>query len=279
MLHELNPFVRHAGRQTFYGREPYDRRAVDFRLFFGFTHKVEISVENKKYLLEPDTIIIVAPNITYNILSASSPKAQFAVVDFELTAKNKAYTKGIAPYVGNAAPVELLSPDIIVPFDHVFVLEHSKFARKNLLSIIGNFVLCEPLYREFSSVLMKEILLNCYRMQDKTSTHLSPLVAKTVDFLRMRLAQPISNSALSKSLGYSAGYINECFKKELGMTLHAYVQDARLRQACFLLKTEDSAISEIAYRCGFQSPAYFSAMFRRAYGKTPQCYRKENEEI
>ena len=277
MLHELNPFIRHARRQTFYDREPYDRRAVDYRLFFGFTHKVQIAIENRKYTLEPDTVIIIAPNITYNIFAASSSKAKFAVVDFEMTAKNKEYAKGIAPYVGDTAPVELLPPDLIAPFEHIFVLENAKFAKKNLLSIISNFVLCEPLYREFSSVLLKEILLNCCRMQSDCRMHLSPLVARTVDFVRLHLAYPITNAALAKTLGYSAGYINECFKKELGTTLHAYILDARLKQACFLLKTEDSTIADIASRCGFQSPAYFSAMFRRAYGQTPQSFRVEAE--
>ena len=96
MLHELNPFVRHAGRQTFNSRKPYERRAVDLRLFFGLTHKVQISIENRKYTLGADTLIILAPNVTYNILSASSLKAQFVVIDFELTPKNKCHTEAIS---------------------------------------------------------------------------------------------------------------------------------------------------------------------------------------
>lgn len=54
------------------------------------------------------------------------------------------------------------------------------------------------------------------------------------------------------------------------------VRRVRLERACGRLRREqDTTICEISYDCGFSSPSFFSQVFRRSYGLTPERYRLE----
>ena len=41
-----------------------------------------------------------------------------------------------------------------------------------------------------------------------------------------------------------------------------------------LLNKTDDSIDEISNRCGFNSPNYFSMVFKKYMGQTPTAYRK-----
>lgn len=51
----------------------------------------------------------------------------------------------------------------------------------------------------------------------------------------------------------------------------------RLRKAAGLLSDQpDLAVTEIAFRCGFQSSQYFARVFRNRYGRTPSDFRGQD---
>ena len=71
--------------------------------------------------------------------------------------------------------------------------------------------------------------------------------------------------------------LSERFKATTGNTLRQYVAETRIRKAKALLTDEQLLIKEVAYICGFQNAAAFTAAFRKATGKTPQEYRDMRE--
>ena len=52
----------------------------------------------------------------------------------------------------------------------------------------------------------------------------------------------------------------------------------RLLQATSLLSETDEPVSEIAARCGFESPSGFAKAFRHAMGEAPRDYRYRARE-
>lgn len=73
---------------------------------------------------------------------------------------------------------------------------------------------------------------------------------------------------MSKSLLYL-----KC-KKHLNHTPSNYIQNTRMSHAAQLLKSCNGSpnISDIAYRCGFSDPKYFSRCFKKCTGVTPSEY-------
>ena len=65
-----------------------------------------------------------------------------------------------------------------------------------------------------------------------------------------------------------------CFRRTIGVTPIQYLLKFRIRQASRLLVETDRPVTEIALLCGFESPSYFAAAFRRLTGRTPRSYRR-----
>ena len=51
------------------------------------------------------------------------------------------------------------------------------------------------------------------------------------------------------------------------------IQEIRIRKATEYLEKGELRISEIAYRCGFSSPQYFSRVFKEKTGHSPSEYK------
>jgi AraC-like DNA-binding protein len=51
-----------------------------------------------------------------------------------------------------------------------------------------------------------------------------------------------------------------------------FIRRVRLKHAITLLEANNLNISEVAYDCGFSSPAYFSTCFSNFYGMSPKEY-------
>ncbi|MBQ8725699.1 MAG: AraC family transcriptional regulator [Clostridia bacterium] len=73
---------------------------------------------------------------------------------------------------------------------------------------------------------------------------------------------------------YSQTTLSREFKKHVGKTLIAYVNDLKLNYACNQLKHTDLSILAISSSLGFDSLSHFSHLFKKKYGITPLQYRK-----
>lgn len=82
------------------------------------------------------------------------------------------------------------------------------------------------------------------------------------------------------SLGEAAGllhydlyHLSREIKRLTGKTYTELVQDKRLAQACFLLRTTTRNVDEIARAVGYENMGYFHRIFRAAFGMSPREYR------
>ena len=106
------------------------------------------------------------------------------------------------------------------------------------------------------------------------NAHTSVLSRKTADIVKYiseNYAEDISADTLSGITGASKSYISRCFKKETGMSIHAYLIRYRLTKAAQALKTH--TVTETAYLCGFSDESHFIASFKKCYGLTPLKYK------
>ncbi len=78
---------------------------------------------------------------------------------------------------------------------------------------------------------------------------------------------------LSETLGLSRGHLHRKIKELTGTTPVEFLRTYRLNKATQLLRQNAYTVSEVAYRTGFSSPAYFSKCFKAVYGVTPTEYQ------
>ena len=89
----------------------------------------------------------------------------------------------------------------------------------------------------------------------------------------------ISNSEmtvddLANEVGMSRSTLNRKMHELFNLTAKDFIQEARIKHACHLLRTTDLATKEVAYACGFSDPNYFSKCFKTNTGSTPTEYRE-----
>ena len=97
---------------------------------------------------------------------------------------------------------------------------------------------------------------------------------RAVSYIRQRFRSNITLQELADHVSLDASYFLRLFKRETGLTPHAYLVSVRLQQAGYYLKTTDRPVKEIAYACGFQSVNSFCIAFKKNKGMTPTQYKE-----
>ena len=87
--------------------------------------------------------------------------------------------------------------------------------------------------------------------------------------------QPVSMQEIAKKAGMGYSLFRKLFKEQKNYAPVQYFQNLKIQKAIELLTTTTIPVKEIAYRLDFESPAYFSARFKKQTGKSPIEYREE----
>ena len=86
----------------------------------------------------------------------------------------------------------------------------------------------------------------------------------------------LSLAMVADHLNTSVYVVTRLFKESTGKNFKEYVLDKRMEHARELLKSTPTKIAEISGMAGFESPEYFSSVFKAKYGITPTQYRKSD---
>ena len=85
-------------------------------------------------------------------------------------------------------------------------------------------------------------------------------------------SEDLSISVIAAKLGVSASHMSRTFKREAGQTFEHYVMAKRVELAKRMLLDPLNNVSQVAKRCGFSDPSYFSRVFRKVAGCSPRVY-------
>ena len=100
-----------------------------------------------------------------------------------------------------------------------------------------------------------------------------PFLAKALLLLDETMEQPLSATAIAKTVGVSSTTLRAAFRKVLGTSLGKYALSVRMHEAKRLMMEERFSVKEVADRTGFSSQAYFCYAYRAFYGHPPSQSR------
>ena len=117
----------------------------------------------------------------------------------------------------------------------------------------------------------------CNLVKELSVAALSSLVGEAVTSIRFNIDQPLNLNRIADTLGVHPSYLSRTFKKELGMTLTAYINKLRIEEAKYLLDHSNESVTEIASSVGYCDSNYFSKVFHKRERVTPHDYRKRKK--
>ena len=95
-----------------------------------------------------------------------------------------------------------------------------------------------------------------------------------LDFAEQNFAENITLEQIAGAADIGERECLRCFNRTIRLSPMQYLLKYRIMQGAemCLLHPADS-VSDIAIRCGFDSPSYFTKIFKRFTGCTPREYR------
>ncbi len=97
-------------------------------------------------------------------------------------------------------------------------------------------------------------------------------MARVRDYLEAHLTEEVELADLARLAGLSRSHFIRAFRRETGLTPHAYLMDRRFRAASRLLERGE-APGVVAAACGFFDQSHLNRVFKARMGVTPGVYR------
>lgn len=235
-----------------------------------------LTLNRKIYTLEAGCVLILQPFQLHRIQFDATP---------------------LHPYVRTVLTFE---PSIVVPYlKHFSVL--SRFLEQIWKEQMSNQVFREERESSYMLGILERFNDLVLKWNEKKEDHetASMLILNILDYLTSLhiggfggVARPDSHAEkimnwveehyteafdlieLAKELHLSTNHVSRLFRSETGGSITEYVIARRIRQACWLLKTESKSIEQIGSLVGIPNFPYFCKIFKKITGHTPIQYRK-----
>lgn len=105
-----------------------------------------------------------------------------------------------------------------------------------------------------------------------------PFVQRLLQYVEDNIGNSDTDiSRMAEACAVSRSVLQRKMKQTLGVTPADFMREARLKRACQLLKKPDSIVSDVAYRCGFSDPKYFSRCFKQSFGLSPSDFKQQQQ--
>ena len=236
-------------------------------LFYVTGGMGQFQIEEEIYHVETNDLVIINPNVSHTEISLNSNPLEYIVVGMEgmeLPIK----TEEDIPYrIINCSSFR----DTILFYLQTMLHEIEQKAH-------GYETICQDLMEVLMILLNRQTKFSTdFAPVQKKSTRLSNMVRRYIDG---HYTENITLDDLANICHVSRYYLVHTFTNEYGISPINYMTSCRIREAKQLLKNDDYPLSFISRILGFSSPSYFSQMFKKYEGMSPNEYRKlsKNEE-
>jgi len=95
-----------------------------------------------------------------------------------------------------------------------------------------------------------------------------------IDFMTKNLYKSLALKTIVQHVNVSVPHFSSLFKSKTGVSPLDYFNQLKMQRACEYLEYTDMLVKEIAFKLGIEDAQYFSRIFSRVMGMSPNTYRK-----
>lgn len=232
-------------------------------LFYVISGKGVFLIEDELIPVKPNDLIIINPHIEHTEKTMLNNPMEYIVfgvdgVAFSFDGNDEETQKNYSYYSYTS------SKNHLVDFAQLMLKE---FREKKP----GFDVVCQSILQVLLIFISREQRLSI--ISDSTFK-LSKECALAKRYIDTNYAKNITLDTLSEVTHINKYYLAHSFANCLGQSPISYLTDKRLKASMELLINTNHSIAQVASSTGFSSQSYFSQIFKKTVGMTPQQYRK-----
>jgi transcriptional regulator GlxA family with amidase domain len=117
-----------------------------------------------------------------------------------------------------------------------------------------------------------ELLILIYRHMDEVYLPIctNDALIKAIAYLRLNYQSEFSITDVAKHAGVGERYLRKLFSQYLNLSPLDYLNQLRINKSMELLRNTEMSVKEVSFECGFNSPQYFSRLFKQQTGLSPK---------
>lgn len=172
-------------------------------------------------------------------------------------------------------------PCVHIPYDEELNYLLQNLIIEDEMNKIGKTTLINCLLKELVIRICRYIYSHpeFKKNLEKLNYLLDNRLIRIIQHIQENLGQDLSNERIAEVAFVSKDYVGQFFKTLTDSNLQDYIENRRLEQAHFLLRTANDNIQEIAHKVGFKDPAYFSRRFKMRFNENAKEIRKSGQFI
>lgn len=158
-----------------------------------------------------------------------------------------------------------LVPDAPACLEEIFPRQENMFSYRSLYQAMSTEDviawlerLCDGFVRIFNERRQD------YRMQT---------IQKVQAYIQENVSRRLTLGGVASIFGYSQNYLSSLFSRYASTSFVDYVNNAKIEKAKKLLADPNAMVYEVALQLGFESPFYFSKVFKKVTGMSPTTYQ------
>ena len=155
----------------------------------------------------------------------------------------------------------------------------SPYSSKSMLDEAVKLIDKAPNINEIYNI-SKDIIVG-YSVQTLTGitsvSTTNPTIKKALNYIHDNLGQSLSLEDVASHVHLSKYYFCTQFKKEIDMSFIDYINHTRIEKSKFFLCHSDKSILDIAILLGFSNQEYFTSVFKKYSGITPNKFKTQNK--
>ena len=131
--------------------------------------------------------------------------------------------------------------------------------------------------KAISTGLFQSVLLKIIKSDSKNTEPMSHVSSISFHFRELVHKNHVAHKEIgfyAKELSISENYLNKCVKETTGKPPKQWINEISMLHGQILLQDYSKEIAQIAFELNYQSPSYFSRLFKKVTGLTPSEYRR-----
>ncbi len=238
--------------------------------------EIDITYNQKHYLLKKNSLVVGIPDIVVQINSQS-------LIDANAMFFKKEFLDGLNVYVDNSLirivlyilnnPILELTPSEQLDLQHTFT-DLEKFAEANEEDTFTKEIIASGI-RAFVYKVCRIISLRIERSEyARMNTRKYEYFKRFFALLATEYKQHRNVNWYAEQLNLSTKYFTSLIRQVSGRTTVDWINDRVIYEAKNLLLYSEMSITEIAYHLNFPSTSFFSKYFKNIVGINPSEFRK-----